>query len=56
MIMLDTTQWLILNSKIKRNTLYHDFGVKMEKDIVRFQHLVKENNNLEIQRKEFWSK
>ena len=54
--MLDTTQWLILNLKIKRNTLYHGFSVKTEKDIVRFQHLGKENNTLEAQRKELWSK
>jgi hypothetical protein len=56
MIMLDITQWLILKFKIKRNTLCHDFRVKMEKDIIRFQHLGKENNTLETQKKELWSK
>lgn len=56
MIMLDITQRLILNFKIKRNTLYHDFSVKMEKDIVRFQYFGKENKTLEIQRRELWSK
>ena len=54
--MFDTTQWLNLNMKINRDTLYHDFSVKMEKNIVRFQHLSKENNTLEAQRKELWSK